>query len=408
MSDSFKPVTPGDPFRFPARLYNELITHPTRISTLERPATKPTRSQPGQYVMVRNDSGSDVARNGVLGIDSPIIDPGDDVGQFRGRVLLSGVTPAAGTHEGKFVVMADAVKDGEIGRAWLDGAAMVQIDVTDANHTHAEIANGDADKLVSGSSGSAVILWKESGTGTLWAVVRLGRVIGVVTDWQVLLMELDTTTYTFTSADRFCFYGIVGGGAGGASGEPFTKITTTPPIPTGGTGGGGGASGAGLYGRLTLGVDYSAGDTISINRGAAGTGGVYTTGNNHAAGTAGGTTELKINSTVIVSASGGNTTSTHAGGTGTSTYSVSGISGTDDHLRYDGVDGGNGTAPTFDHAQVNYRMGMGGKGGVPSLPLLDGSHGRGGNGGNGTNAGTPTNGSNGTIGGGAIAVWRSV
>jgi len=58
----------------------------------------------------------------VLGIDTPIIDPSSNNSEFKNRVALSCVTPAANTHEGKFVILAEPLASGKIGKACLPGA----------------------------------------------------------------------------------------------------------------------------------------------------------------------------------------------------------------------------------------------------------------------------------------------
>ena len=44
-------------------------------------------------VLVRNDSGADVGRFGILGIGGPIITPEDNLDEFKRMVAVSGVTP---------------------------------------------------------------------------------------------------------------------------------------------------------------------------------------------------------------------------------------------------------------------------------------------------------------------------
>ncbi len=61
-----------------------------------------------------------------------------------------------------------------IGLAHLGGVCQVQVAVTDAGHGWAEVKDSDSTVLGSAASGSARILSRESGTGTKWAVVRLG------------------------------------------------------------------------------------------------------------------------------------------------------------------------------------------------------------------------------------------
>jgi len=85
------------------------------------------------------------------------------------------------------------------------GVVQVQIDVTDANHGYADVKASDNTKLASGASGSAVILWKESGTGTKWAIIRIGGgdKAGSANDPAVILpSNFETETAQSDSWDR--------------------------------------------------------------------------------------------------------------------------------------------------------------------------------------------------------------
>ena len=85
-------------------------------------------------MLVRNDSGSNQNRMAVLGVEAPIIDPSANEEEFRRRVALSCVAPEEGTHEGRFVVLAEPIANGKIGRAYAAGVCPVKIDVPDEEH----------------------------------------------------------------------------------------------------------------------------------------------------------------------------------------------------------------------------------------------------------------------------------
>ena len=128
-----------------------------------------------EIVRVQNVSGSTIDRYGVAGIDSPLFSPSSYSDAFKAEPLLKVTTPAAGTHDGAFVVLLEPLADDAIGRAVLAGATQVQVDVADEGHAWADVADGDATQLASAPAGSAQILWKQSGTGTKWAIVRLAN-----------------------------------------------------------------------------------------------------------------------------------------------------------------------------------------------------------------------------------------
>jgi len=127
-------------------------------------------------VLVENDSGGDRDRFDILGVDDVIISPTDNEDEFANRVMLSGTTPNPATHLGRFVVLLEPIADGEIGRASISGVCPCEIDVIDSAHAYADINPDSGDRYTPASRqfGSAEILWKESGTGTKWAVLRLG------------------------------------------------------------------------------------------------------------------------------------------------------------------------------------------------------------------------------------------
>ncbi|RJQ82501.1 MAG: hypothetical protein C4519_07805, partial [Desulfobacteraceae bacterium] len=61
-------------------------------------------------VIVKNASGADRARFEILGINTPVITPTDNLDQFLNRPALSGVVPTAANHWGKFVVLAEPIR----------------------------------------------------------------------------------------------------------------------------------------------------------------------------------------------------------------------------------------------------------------------------------------------------------
>jgi len=179
MSDALRKVQTGQRLVIPAAAYNAFID--AAVDYRRRTARIGQKAEPSQrqasIVLVRNDSGGDLNRLAVLGVDAPVIDPAANEDEFKNRVALVGVTPAGDTHVGKFVVLAEPIASGKIGRAYAAGVCPVRIDVPDEDHEYpfAEIAEGVTDNLKVSYYGSAAVLWREGGTGVQWAVVRLGK-----------------------------------------------------------------------------------------------------------------------------------------------------------------------------------------------------------------------------------------
>ena len=176
MVDTFGHVAPGQPLRIPARTWNALMDD-ARRSTLPSDmfgSGSLGGADLGPVIWIKNTSGGNLDRFSVVGIDGIVIDPADNLAEFKRVLALQGTTPAAGRHDEKFAVLAEPVIDGRLGRAWVTGVCVVQVNMTAAAHGCATITDADATMLTSAPTGPARILYVESGTGTKWAVVRLG------------------------------------------------------------------------------------------------------------------------------------------------------------------------------------------------------------------------------------------
>jgi hypothetical protein len=177
MADVLKKVQRGQPLVIPASTFNAFVdaAQDFQRRKLSQQSTGQSTSRDADMVLVKNTSGADRARFEILGINTPVITPTDNLEEFRNRVVLSGVVPTAANHWGKFVILAEPIRNGLLGLGWLSGVCPVKVDIVNANHWHADIADNSAANLKSSGGGAAQILWKESGTGVEWTVVRLGR-----------------------------------------------------------------------------------------------------------------------------------------------------------------------------------------------------------------------------------------
>ncbi len=127
-------------------------------------------------ILVKNTTGGALGRFEVLGVDGVEVTPTTSLARFKRRVALSGGTPAVPDHRGKFVVLLEDLPAGAVGPAIGSGLVHVEISVSAGEEgiERADVADGQTGHLVPRPDGSAQILWRESGTGTKWAVVRLG------------------------------------------------------------------------------------------------------------------------------------------------------------------------------------------------------------------------------------------
>lgn len=179
MGDALKKVTAGEPLRIPAQAYNAFVDAAVDLRRRQqRPARDPMRAmrQTG-IVLVRNDSGDDLPRFGVLGVDGPLIEPEANEDEFAARVAISGVTPTLPDHRGRFVIALEPIADGALGLACINGIcqAKVLVEAGKDAPTAAEVDAGETTHLVPRVDGSAVVLWVEPGEGEQWAVVRVGN-----------------------------------------------------------------------------------------------------------------------------------------------------------------------------------------------------------------------------------------
>jgi hypothetical protein len=173
---NLKHVQRGDPLRIPANDWNAIVDatrayYEKQLGGTGRSATAGTK-QAG-IVLVHNDSGADASRFDVLGIDSPVISPTDNLEEFSREVALACVAPTAADHAGAFVVLQEPIAAGKLGRAVIDGVTPARVNVSDEKHRFAAIEDGSSTSLVSRAVGPVSILWSETGTGEVWAVVRL-------------------------------------------------------------------------------------------------------------------------------------------------------------------------------------------------------------------------------------------
>jgi len=188
MGDTLRKVQAGDRLQIPAATWNTLldVAQERQARSQNQTGESQPRGLAAGIVLVQNTSGADRERFDVLGIDGPIFTPADSEQAFTDRAALKGVTPAEADHLGRFVILAEPVKAGLVARAWAFGVCPVKVQVDDEAHRFADVADGAAAHLVSGSTGAATILWKESGTGQKWALVRFDCAPGTAEDPAVL------------------------------------------------------------------------------------------------------------------------------------------------------------------------------------------------------------------------------
>lgn len=170
--DDFKKRSSGDPFVMKAPLYNALID--AARQTKQNRHDVGGNFQPDQrcstIVPIRNGSGADKSRGGLLGIAGPIIGPSGNFDEFLHKVALEGAAPTL-AHVARWAVLIEPIAAGAIGRAVVSGLAICQITMRNDKHQYVEITSSG--ELESGDSGSARIVWVAGTSGTQWAVINI-------------------------------------------------------------------------------------------------------------------------------------------------------------------------------------------------------------------------------------------
>jgi hypothetical protein len=166
-------VQSGQPLVIRASDYNAMI-EAARDFRRRQQSQSWMPSPPGERVVrIKNNTGANRGRFEVVGLGDPIFDPAVAEEAFKDQLAFMGQTPTI-DHEGKFALLLEPIPAGKLGRACLFGVCPTQVIITDEAHAFADIYPGLTAALYGAESGAAQILWRQSGTGLKWAVVRVG------------------------------------------------------------------------------------------------------------------------------------------------------------------------------------------------------------------------------------------
>jgi hypothetical protein len=170
--DPYKPVTSGDPLVIPSVVWNRLLDVARGDQPGPSPAGNGAAGLGNGIIRVKNNSGADRARWEVLGLDVPLVLPGDNAAEFARQVALAGVLPTA-AHAGKWALLLEPVAAGAIGRAVASGVTVGKVNVTTGEEAY-KFADAEAGlaSLQAVAAGGAEQLWRDPGAGLRWAVLR--------------------------------------------------------------------------------------------------------------------------------------------------------------------------------------------------------------------------------------------
>lgn len=180
----FPHIERGGPLPRRADQLNAQVRAAQFVATMGRQeaARSFSESDPG-IIRIKNNSGSNVAKYGVLGLGDTQVTHATNADAFLKSVYMDGEVPASGTHEGRFAIALGAIRDGQIGYAAVSGLVQCQVNVRSQYHDRADIKTADATQLDSGPVGAAKILWVAGTTGTQWAIIDLNHAHPVSCFW---------------------------------------------------------------------------------------------------------------------------------------------------------------------------------------------------------------------------------
>ena len=130
MSDIFKKVQPGQRLQIPAETYNAFVDAVRDQRSRQHNLLRDVEDQFRQstIIKVKNTSGDDLDRFGILAFEDPIVGPDDNLQQFKNQVNLHGVTPLDSCK--RFCVLLEPLEKDAIGRGIVAGATPVKLNPT--------------------------------------------------------------------------------------------------------------------------------------------------------------------------------------------------------------------------------------------------------------------------------------
>ena len=209
MGDDTKRLSPGERWQPVASVlngYQEAADYVRNLKAGGGALPGVTSAFQPAVVQIKNTTGSDLPRFSVLGIDTPIFTPTENLEAFRSRPAFKGVVPTVADHTRKFVVTLRPLPDDALGPAVLVGACPVMLKMTSETDAFATIDNGETRHLISGSEG-APILWADSEvnedvSGRRWGLVNLISASGgKPATWYQLLTDLDSASIYYGYAN---------------------------------------------------------------------------------------------------------------------------------------------------------------------------------------------------------------
>jgi hypothetical protein len=171
-------VQSGDDLVIPASTYNAFIdaARGYQAGPMQRAGNYQSGQSSTDIIYIKNTCGAARARFEILALGAPLFLPTVAPDEFKNRIVLSGIAPTSSTPPGRFAVLLEPLAINAIGRAQVSGVCPAYVNFAADTDSFANVATG-AYNMAGGSSGAAEVLWKETGTGLKWAIVRLGNTV---------------------------------------------------------------------------------------------------------------------------------------------------------------------------------------------------------------------------------------
>jgi hypothetical protein len=179
--DPLARVRAGQPLAIDADTWNALIDGAKAARANAAPGQKASAValpvHPSLTCLVKYDESSieTLPAHSVVTLGDSLIALSGDDGDPHGVNRRPAFTLGTPTGPGSLVaVTLEPIQGQAIGRAVVSGLVVAVVDVSDEDHTRAVPIAGDTDKFESGDSGGYPIVYQESGTGEVYAVILLG------------------------------------------------------------------------------------------------------------------------------------------------------------------------------------------------------------------------------------------
>lgn len=153
-------VSRGDPISIRADDWNAVADAVNTSNARRAVGDVPLVSTlPHGMVQVRNATGGTRGRFSIMGIDGATIEPHNAFGEFISRTRFNVIDPTADHAGGRYVVLAEPIGAGRVGRAYLWGPVPVAVEMVDEAHLFADCEDGNTEALVSAEAGPVRLVY---------------------------------------------------------------------------------------------------------------------------------------------------------------------------------------------------------------------------------------------------------